>query len=360
MVASTNSEQDKSDLVRKLDLEGHFTYGSSPLNADLLSELSKNRGFKLTALNITSIPGHIEELRIYVNSDCIDILAVNETRLDDTISSGEVTVPGYALERNDRNTDGGGVALYIRNTINYERLFDLECESLEWIGIKVIKPKAKSFIVSTWYRPPRSNVDTMKDFKLLVQRIESLGLEVNILGDLNCNVAACPLESHTKNLLEICNLYQYHQLINEHTRITEKSAATIDLFLTNNKEIFTQSGVRVCHIGISDHSLIYGVRKFCIPKGKPKIVESRQFRNLMQPWHLVHLEDNPNRAWEIWSRLFLEICDFHAPKRKRKVRNNYAPWLTPEIKRMMFERDKLKRAAIINNSDAHWTKYKIA
>ena len=146
MVASTNSEQDNSDLVRKLDLEGHFTYGSSPLNADLLSELSKNRGFKLTALNITSIPGHIEELRIYVNSDRIDILAVNETRLDDTISSGEVTVPGYALERNDRNTDGGVVALYIRNTINYERLFDLECESLELIGIKIIKLKAKSLL----------------------------------------------------------------------------------------------------------------------------------------------------------------------------------------------------------------------
>ena len=53
LVASTNSEQDNSDLVRKLDLEGHFTYGSSPLNADLLSELSKNRGFKLTALLFT-------------------------------------------------------------------------------------------------------------------------------------------------------------------------------------------------------------------------------------------------------------------------------------------------------------------
>ena len=76
--------------------------------------------------------------------------------------------------------------------------------------------------------------------------------------------------------------------------------------------------------------------------------------------HLVHLEDNPNRAWEIWPCLFLEICDFHAPTRKRKVRHNYAPWLTPEIKRLMFERDKLKRAAIINNSDAHWTVYKIA
>ena len=136
LVASTNSEQDNSDLVGKLDLEGHFTYGSSPLNADLLSELSKNRGFKLAALNITSIPGHIEELRIYMNSKCIDILAVNETRLDDTISSGEVTVPGYALERNDRNRDGGGVALYIRNTINYERLFDFEWKASSGLALR--------------------------------------------------------------------------------------------------------------------------------------------------------------------------------------------------------------------------------
>ena len=150
-----------------------------------------------------------------MNWKCIDILADNETRLDDTISSYKVTVPGYAPERNDRNRDGGGVALYIRNTSNYERIFDLE-----WTGIKVIKPKAKPFIVSRWYRP-----------------LESLGLGVNILGSLNYNVAACPLESHSKNLLEISNLYQYHQLINEHTRITQKSATTIDLFLTNNKEL---------------------------------------------------------------------------------------------------------------------------
>ena len=132
LIASTNSEQDNSDLVGKLDfIEGLSTFGSSSLNADLLSEISKHTGAKLAAINITSIPGRIEKLGIYMNSKCIDILLVNETRLDDTISSGEVTVPGYVLERKDRNRDGGGVALYIRNTINYERLFDLECDSLE-------------------------------------------------------------------------------------------------------------------------------------------------------------------------------------------------------------------------------------
>ena len=52
-----------------------------------------------------------------MNLKCIDILAVNETRLDDTIFSDDVTVPGYALERNNRNRGGGGVARYFRNTI---------------------------------------------------------------------------------------------------------------------------------------------------------------------------------------------------------------------------------------------------
>ena len=72
---------------------------------------------------------------------CTDVLAFNKTRVNDTISSGKVAVPGYTLERNYRNRDGGGVALYILHTISYERLFDLESESLELIGIKVIKPK---------------------------------------------------------------------------------------------------------------------------------------------------------------------------------------------------------------------------
>ena len=160
---------------------------------------------------------------------------------------------------------------------------------------------------------------------------------MNIIGDFNCNVGATLLESHTKKLLDICNLYQYHQLIREPTRITEKTASTIDLFSTNNNDLFMQSGV--CHIGISDHSLIFAVRKFSLPKRSPLIVQSRQFRNFdgdlfrtdlsLVQWHLVDYEVDPNSAWEMWSNMFLKICDFHAPKKSRKVRNNHAPWLTP-------------------------------
>ena len=78
-----------------------------------------------------------------MNLKCTDILAVNETGLDDTISSGEVTETGYALERNDKNREGGrgggvgwGVALYIRNTINYERLFDFEWKASSELALR--------------------------------------------------------------------------------------------------------------------------------------------------------------------------------------------------------------------------------
>ena len=140
------------------------------------------------------------------------------------------------------------------------------------------------------------------------------------------------------------------------------------MFITNNNDLFTQSGV--CHIGISDHSLIFAVRKFSLPKRSPLIVQSRQFRNFdgdlfltdlsLVPWHLVDYEVNPNSAWEMWSNMFLKICDFHAPKRSRKIRNNHAPWLTPELNKLMFQRDKLKRVANINKTEANWDSYKSA
>ena len=73
------------------------------------------------------------------------------TALLASIQNGEVSIPGYTLERKDRNRNG--VALYIRDSINYKRLIDLPDDNMELISIQVSKPKAKPFIVCTWYRP---------------------------------------------------------------------------------------------------------------------------------------------------------------------------------------------------------------
>lgn len=163
----------------------------------------------------------------------VDVLAVNETRLDDSVSSSEMSIPGYYLERNDHNRHGGGVALYIRDTINYECLLNHDSQvNLEWIAVKVIKPNAKPFIVGTWYRPSGSGIEIFNAFGTLLQHLEIHDLETNIIGDFNYDISANPQNYQTRNFLELCNLYQYSQLIQAPTRITASSSTLIDLFLT--------------------------------------------------------------------------------------------------------------------------------
>ena len=171
------------------------------------------RGFKIASINLSSLYKHIDQLRIYMLPKIVDILAINETRLDSTIQNGVVSIPGYTLERKDRSRSGGGVALYIRDSINYKRLTDHLEDNMELICIQVSKPKIKPFIMCTWYRPPGSTIEMMNRFEVVLQKLDSYHMEVNIIGDINCNVGAISPDCSTQKLLDICDTYQYSQLI---------------------------------------------------------------------------------------------------------------------------------------------------
>ena len=73
----------------------------------------------MASLNIASLPLHIEELRIWILNQNLDILAINETRLDGSVPNESVHIPNYQIVRNDRNRNGGGVCIYIRNSVNF-------------------------------------------------------------------------------------------------------------------------------------------------------------------------------------------------------------------------------------------------
>ena len=50
----------------------------------------------MACLNINSLVSHIDDLRIFTSqSKGIDILAINETKLDSIIKDNEVHLPGY-------------------------------------------------------------------------------------------------------------------------------------------------------------------------------------------------------------------------------------------------------------------------
>ena len=78
------------------------------------------RGLVIASLNINSLLAQIDDLRIFLSNSKIDILAINETKLDATINDYEVHLPGFEVLRRDHlinGRNGGGVCIYLRNNI---------------------------------------------------------------------------------------------------------------------------------------------------------------------------------------------------------------------------------------------------
>ncbi|KAK2547548.1 hypothetical protein P5673_032465, partial [Acropora cervicornis] len=165
--------------------------------------------------------------------------------------------------------------------------------------------------------------------RILLSAIQTFAVKVMLkVPDISAN----PQNHQTKNFLELCNLYQYSQLIQVPTRVTASSSTLIDLFLTNNPCKFSHHGVS--HIGISDHSLIYAIRKSFISTAVPTIINSRQLRNFdptmfrrdlaLAPWQSVENITDPNVAWNAWRNMFLNICDSLSSKEGSKFKLSLA------------------------------------
>ena len=107
-------------------------------------------------LNIISLPKHVDEFRISELFLHFDLLALNETRLDSSISDGLVKIRGYDIVRKNRSHTGGGICIYLRSAINFKIRSDLVPDDIEAICIVISKPNSRNVIVASVYRPPSS------------------------------------------------------------------------------------------------------------------------------------------------------------------------------------------------------------
>ena len=120
---------------------------------------------------------HIDELRILLADTPVDILSINETRLDDSVKDSDVYIPGYEIIRRDRETNGrlgGGVCFYVRSNITYSLRPDLSIHQLENLCIEIRKLRSRPFLVVTWYRPPDSAVEIFTYFESLIGRMRRM------------------------------------------------------------------------------------------------------------------------------------------------------------------------------------------
>ena len=68
--------------------------------------------------------------------------------------------------------------------------------------------------------------------------------------------------------------------------------------------------------------------------------------------------NDPNVLWNEFKSNFLAVAEKHAPIRQRRVKREHKPWLTKEIKRLMYHRDYLKRQSVRFSSSTYNEAYK--
>ena len=78
--------------------------------------------------------------------------------------------------------------------------------------------------------------------------------------------------------------------LSEPTRVIKDSRTLIDHFYTTNPDNIISNGIST--ISISDHYLIYGIRKFKVSKENAKIIKYRDYKHFNEQMFLQDLQNS--------------------------------------------------------------------
>ena len=166
--------------------------------------------------------------------------------------------------------------------------------------------------------------------------------------------------------LRVRNRFCLSNRINEPTRVTKTSKSLIDVLLTSHAECYATSGS--LHLGLSDHDLIFTVRKNKNSRPKPRLIEFRSMKNFnlpdfladlkRVPWSSAYTFDNADDVWAHWRTLFKDVLDQHVPLKKKWIRGDQLPWISPDLLREISHRNKLFKRHKRNPTSTSWDNYK--
>ena len=98
------------------------------------------RGISISHLNVRGLRSSLDELRLLLKNQTIDVFSISESWLNINVCDEELKIEGYNLIRKDRSyANGGGVAVYIKNKFAFSRRPELETANLEslWLEVKI-------------------------------------------------------------------------------------------------------------------------------------------------------------------------------------------------------------------------------
>jgi hypothetical protein len=328
-----------------------------------------NSRFSVLHINARSLKKNIDNIKLYLSmlNHSFSVIAISETweTLDNAIY---FSLPGYSVISNARKVKscrGGGVALYVRDDIQFVERNEL-CVfangNFESVFVEIVKSAKRKQIVGCIYRAPDQDLDLFNhSFECLLHEINSERAEYLLAGDFNINLLNCNTHDETENFLTNIFSNASLPLITRPTRFTSTSATLIDNIVSNVCSDSYIAGIMIADI--SDHLPVFYVSNDNDSKAKKTFANTRSYRKITDDginklssalsnveWSEVYDIADANRSYDLFSNKLANIYNNYIPvvTSKAKYINQQKPWITHGLlvsikKKHRYYRDSIKK-----------------
>ena len=295
---------------------------------------------------------HFEQICIYVAENNIDIISIQETWLNSSISDNLVAINGYKLFRSDRDVKkskkkkGGGVCCYIRNNLKailVEKSSKSKYTLIDFLLVEIISNKSKFFFGNFYRHADNPQYDTNEIF----EHVSALSLNYNdvfMCGDFNANYFDAQKYSKLQTLTDtltrindMCPTYHVGQF----------TPSQIDIIFAKNPTNVIQFG-HFPAIGVSNHEAIYAIFRISVVRKEKRQIEMRNFNKFDQEevdsfanntdWSLIERGEDIDTKVNVLCNYLHQFSNRIFPVKTIVSKNDPVPWMNEEINIKMKER----------------------
>lgn len=355
------------DTLFTVDQHEELTYIAAPeIDETYLDELisSAHKDKLSILLNINSVHNKLPEVHRILDLGQFEAVIINEGKLSDATPSKALDHRHYRSFRRDRQSNGGGILIYIKRSLPL--ISEFHSTDYELIHFIVGYNGTQLNFVCP-YRPPNENVDNFINY--LENYISSIDQHksITVVGDLNINMIP------GKKLEVLATTFNLVNYVTKPTRTMlykngNLSSTTIDVILNNQEMIETTSFIPC---PFSDHCFVSA--NFNLSSTESKIITTRvrtinttQLAEITDQIRLADLIDNGiidkfdsiNDKWLVLKNLILDIVHKNSTMKKISNNANRFPWFDNELQKLRTARDKLYKIAIATKTSSDWANYK--
>ena len=330
-------------------------------------------------------------LRLTIDDHNPDIAIVSESNISKDEPNIDVDFKEYEVENKFMtNMDVSRTTIFIKKSINYQRVTELEEDDLSAIFIRIKLNNKRSLYILGMYRqwghlaamckPDSHKTAAQCDrFTRLMSKVEPIPSKNNSIligGDINVDLYPPnnPTRRHIIKKLtdiynDVINLSNLCQMNFEPTRYQGQSKSLLDHYFTNSPD--RVDAVQSLPSHIADHWLVKLQFHVDILQSKPQFREVRNFAAITPASLCDLLEMNvnlnsifksscPNKVMNIIVDEYNSVINTLAPPKLIQTKKNDSPYATEEVREAKEEANQSLFKSIRMNDTESWRLYKRA